>query len=81
MNPSVRLRNSPRAFSVERVDVAAGDLHDAGGRPVEAAQDLQQRGLAGTRGANDGDAFAGAHAEIHALQHLQVDGALAEAAR
>ena len=46
---------------IERMNVAAGDLHDAGGRTVEAAQDLQQRGLAGARGADDRDAFAGAN--------------------
>ena len=80
MNPSVRLRSSPRGFFVERVDIAAGDLHDARGRPVEAAENLQQRGLAGARGADDRQAFAGAHAEVHALQHLQVDGSLAERA-
>ena len=81
MKPSVRLRSSPRALFVERMDVAAGDLHDAGGRPVETAENLQQRGLAGAGRADDGDAFAGAHREVHALQHLEVDGPLAKRAR
>ena len=58
MKPSVRLRSSPRGFSAERVDVAAGDPHRARGRAVETAEDLQQRGLAGAGGADDGDALA-----------------------
>ena len=65
---------------VERVDVAAGDLHDTRGRTVEPAEDLQQRGLAGARRTDDRQAFAGANAQVHALQHLQVDGPLAERA-
>jgi len=63
---------------IECVDVAAGDVHDAGGRPIEAAEDLQQRRLAGPGRANNSDTFARPNAEVYALQHLQVDGSLAK---
>ncbi len=63
---------------VERMDVAARDLHEAGRRAIEAAENLEQRGLAGAGRPDDRQPFAGTHVEVHALQHLQVDGPLAE---
>ena len=80
MNPSVRLRNSPRGFSASEWMSLPAIFTMPARRLVETAEDLQQRGLAGTGGADDGDAFAGANREIHALQHLQVDRPLAERA-
>jgi len=47
----------------ERVNVPAGDHHGAAGRRIETAQDLQQRRLPRARGADDGDALTGRHAQ------------------
>ena len=61
------------------VQVATVDFDAAGVGPVEAAEDLQQRRLARTRRADDGEALAGAHIEVQATQHLERRGALLEA--
>jgi hypothetical protein len=65
----------------QRVNVAAGDAHRPRGRAVQPAENLQQRGLARTGGTNDGDAFAGQHAEVDVLEHLEIDGTLPKSAR
>ena len=39
-----------------------------GRRPVEKAENVQQRGLAGSRWAHEGDVIAGANLQIHAVQ-------------
>src|SRR6202042_1140494 len=49
------------------VDVAPRHRHGAGGRRIEAPQDLQQRRLAGTGGADAGHALAGGDREAPAL--------------
>ena len=54
-------------------------LHRARGRRVQPAQQVTQRALARTRGADDGERLAGMHLEVHAAQHLHVQPALAEA--
>jgi hypothetical protein len=51
-------------------DGPAVEGHGAGGRPVEAGDDAQQRGLAATRGAEDGDEIALAHRQVDGRQRL-----------
>src|SRR5579862_2775 len=63
----------------ERVDVATRNQHGPGARTVQAAQDLQQRRLAGTGGAHDRQALARRYRERHALQHRQQHRPLTEA--
>jgi hypothetical protein len=49
----------------------------AAGR-VEPAQQVQQRALARTGGTDDGNRFARAHVQVHALEHGDVDQAFVE---
>ncbi len=63
----------------ERVQRLALQLHGAGGGRVEPAQQVQQRALARTRGADDGQRLAGMHVQIHALEHGHVQAAFGEA--
>jgi len=64
----------------KRVDIAAVDLHFACVGAVKAAQDLQQRGLAGARGADDGEPLAAPNGKVKPRQHLKRDRALHKAA-
>jgi hypothetical protein len=48
--------------------VAARQQDPAGGRPAQAAGQVQQRGLARAAGAHDGDKLAGADAERYLIQ-------------
>jgi hypothetical protein len=50
----------------------------AGGR-IQPAQKVQQRALARAGSAHDGQRFAGAHLQVHALQHGDVEAAFGEA--
>ena len=49
-------------------DVQAGDAHRAGGRPVQGAHQVQQRGLARPGRADDGGQLPGAHCQAHLVQ-------------
>src|SRR5688500_10572246 len=60
-------------LAVEEVLAAAG--------PVEAAEDVHERGLARARGAHDGDELAGADVEVDAVQHLDLELAVLERLR
>src|ERR1700691_5406183 len=64
----------------KRVDIAAVDLNVPGVGAIEPAQDLQQRGLAGARGANDGEPLAAPDGKVKPRQHLKRDRALHKAA-
>ena len=55
----------------QRMDVAARHLHRAAVGPVEPAQYLQQRGLARPGHADDRNALARRHDEIHSGQHRE----------
>jgi hypothetical protein len=48
----------------EPPDVGAVDGGGAGARPVERAQDVQQRGLAGPARTDDGDHLPAIHREV-----------------
>ena len=52
----------------ELAEVVAGHARPSGRRHVQAAQDVEQRGLAAARGADDGDHLARADDEVEALQ-------------
>ena len=51
-----------------RDEVAAVDVRGAGARQVEAGEDVEQGGLAGSGGADDSHQLTAAHAEIQAAQ-------------
>ena len=51
-------------------DVVAAEEIAAGGRPVEAAQQVEQRALAGARRAHDRDVVALGHVERHAAERV-----------
>ena len=51
--------------------VDAVDTHRTGVGTVEGTDNLQQRGLAGTRGTDDTDDLATVDMEVNAFQHLQ----------
>jgi hypothetical protein len=62
-------------------DVLAQQFDLARSGRVEPAHQVQQRALAGARGADDGQRFAGMHVEVDAVQHCQVEPAFVEALR
>jgi hypothetical protein len=55
----------------QRVKVLTAIEHPAGGRLVQAAQDMQQRGFARAARAGDRRGLALAHSQRHAAQDLQ----------
>jgi hypothetical protein len=59
--------------AVETRDVDAVQPVGARGRPVEAAQDVHERRLAGARGAHDGDQLPGLDREVDPLQGVNLD--------
>src|SRR5882762_2755270 len=61
------------------MDVLAVHQDMAGGGTVEAAENLQQRGFAGTRRPDDGDALTGANGDRNALQDFEGNRTLAKA--
>ena len=75
----VLVAQAPLLGRVDLRDVLAVQLDAAGGRRVEPAHQVQQRALARARGADDGQRLAGAHVEVDAVQHGQVDAAFVEA--
>ena len=58
--------------------VLAMEAHGAGVRPLEAGHDAQQRGLAGTGGAEQGQQLARLHLERHPIEGEIVAEALAD---
>src|SRR5207237_10256863 len=63
---------------VEAPDVLAIEEVAAGGRPVEAAEDVEQRRLPRARGSHDGEELAGANRQADAAQRLDDVGAVVE---
>ena len=62
-------------------DLAALDPHGAGGRHIEAGEDVHERGLAGAGGAHDRRELAARDLEGHATERVDRGFALAVAAR
>src|SRR3569833_2545541 len=65
-----RLGNGERILPQQR--------HAATRRYIKAAQQMQQRALARTRGPDDGNRLSGIHFEVDITQYLYVDLALPE---
>ena len=55
---------------IERHEFVTGNLHLAGSGALEAGNDHQQRGLAGSAGADNGNGFPRRNSEIDAFQDL-----------
>src|ERR1019366_9490129 len=64
----------------ERVNIAPVDLDLAGVRSIEAAENLQQRGLARARGADDREPLAALDLELHTREDLERRRAFTETA-
>ena len=62
----VRLRSAPRSRSDSAWMSRPVDLDHAGVGPIQAAEDLQQRGLAGAGGADDRQPLAARDLQFHA---------------
>ncbi len=62
-----------------RGKVPAHQLDMARTGRVQPTQQMQQRALARTGSADDGQRFAGTHLQVHATQHLHVQRAFLEA--
>jgi acyl-CoA thioesterase-1 len=60
------------AVFVEGGDVDVPVEDTAGGRTVEAAEEVQERRLAGAGFADDGDALSGIDAEVEILEHSEL---------
>ena len=58
-----------QAVGVELVDARAEQADLAGVGPVDAAEAVEQGGLAAAGGAGEGDAFAGGDGEGHGVEH------------
>ena len=69
----VRLRSSASSRVGQRRHVAPADPQLPGGRPVEAAEQVHQRRLAGAGRADDGDVLALVDAQAHPAQRLDRD--------
>ncbi len=59
-----------QAAAAERADLHARHVHDAFGRFVEAAHQVEQRGLARARGPHQREEIALGDLQVHALQHV-----------
>jgi hypothetical protein len=68
----------PPGRLAERGDFLAIDPDLAGGRVVQAAEQLQQGRLAGARSPDDRDPLAGLDLEVEVLEHGERDGPLPE---
>ncbi|MNN43437.1 hypothetical protein D3C81_1576730 [compost metagenome] len=60
--------------AVQLGNVLAGEAVAAGTWAIEAAEDIHQGRLAGAGGADDGDEFAGMHAQADAAQDFYPGG-------
>ena len=65
------------AIVVQRAQVVIAEAHGAGGRMVQASQDVEQRRLARAGGPEQDDQFPGVEIEIHAGQSVNFDLAVA----
>ena len=74
-----RARRRPRRRA-QRGEIAAIERDRAGIRTIEQPQAVQQRALAGARGAAYGDHFAGGDLEVDAAQHVEAGEAADDAA-
>ena len=73
-------RLAPQArqlVALEARDILAHEAVGAGGRAIEAAEDVHQRGLARARGAHDRKVFARIDLQADPVQHLDVELAAA----
>ena len=77
---AAQLSNAQTAtFGVVQLgDIYTVDFNHARRRSVETAEDMQQRALAGARGADDGYLFAARDAQINTFQHRDVKNAFTE---
>jgi hypothetical protein len=66
--PDLLVANGSQVVLRELGDVSAVELVDAAARPIQAADDVHERGLAGAGGPGDGDELAGLDREGHAAQ-------------
>jgi hypothetical protein len=64
---------------VEGREVASAEVDVALSRRLEAAEQMQQRALARSRRADDGERLAASHLEVDALEHVDVDSRRAAA--
>ena len=71
--PSFAVRTSARWFGVRSAHLLAVEPVLARAGPVEAAEDVHQRGLAGARGAHQRDHLAAGDGQRDALEHRDVD--------
>ena len=76
--PTLRPRQSASAFSPRPREIRAGDAHASRRGPVESRDQVEQRGLAAARFAEDRDVLAGGDRERDAAQRRE---ALAAAQR
>ena len=70
-----------KAVTVELRDITAVEIQAAGAHAVNAGNGIDQRGLAGTVGADHADQFAGLHLQGHIPQSgggAVVDGNMAD---
>ena len=70
-NPTWRRRKLRQLRLAAPVDAGSGDLDRARVRTLEAAEQVQQRRLAGARAAEDGDELACRDVEVGAVEHAQ----------
>ena len=75
--PDVLAANGGAAVFIEFREIDAGDQHAAGARRIESREQRQQRGLACAGGADDGQGFAGSHAEADIGENGQCPSGLA----
>ncbi len=76
MKPISLFRSASSSTRALREDVIAGEPYRARGGPVERAQDVEERRLAGAGLAEDRGALARGEIEVDAAQHLEHDAGL-----
>ena len=67
--PTLSARQRPSCRVRQLVDGEAVDFDGARGRTIEAAEQIQQRGLARTRGPHQRDEIAARQVQIELLEH------------
>ena len=71
--PILRLRTRARSSAADRSTSSPSSQYSPDGRPVEAAEDVHQRGLARAGGAHQRDHLAALDRQRDALEHRHVD--------
>ena len=61
--PHMLAANGRAPIFIEFGQIDARDQYAAGARRIESREQRQQRGFAGTRGADDGQGLAGSHSD------------------